>query len=166
MNLDITWAGVWRDQSCASGRCCLEEVGEKDTGKELQWGDRLQGYCGCPREKHGSLSGTGTDGDGEKEQAPEIFTEVDTTGFEGQNKHEGWLQSLLTALLATYHWALFRGSKRFGSTQRSLTPAQSESAVYILKEENQTSKRESNLSLAQIINSIQTWQRLKLPAMC
>lgn len=51
------------------------------------------------REAHG----TGTDGDGEKEQAPEIFTEVDTTGFEGQNKHEGWLQSLLTALLATYH---------------------------------------------------------------
>ena len=42
-------------------------------------------------------------GTGRREQTPEILTEVDTTGFESQNKHEGWLQSLITALLVTYH---------------------------------------------------------------
>lgn len=62
--------------------------------------------------------------------------------------------------------AVFRDSKRFGSTQRFLTPAQTESAVYILKEENQTPKREINLSLTEAINRIQMWQRMKPLAMC
>lgn len=52
------------------------------------------------------------------------------------------------------------------STQRSLTPTKTKSAVDILKEENQTPKREINLSLPEAINSIQMWQRMKPPAMC
>lgn len=67
--------------SFAFGRCCLEEVGEKDAGKELQQGDHLQGYCGCPREKYRSLSGTGTDGNEEKRADTRDFDRGRHSGF-------------------------------------------------------------------------------------
>jgi hypothetical protein len=54
----------------------------------------------------------------------------------------------------------------FRSTQKHLTPTKTKPAIYALKEENQTPRREINLSLTEVINSIQMWKRMKPLAMC
>ena len=167
MNLDITykersvmggfWADVWWDLVVLLEDVAWKKWVRRTQGKDCSKETIYKATVVVPERSTEAWVGQELMGTGRREQTPEILTEVDTTGFESQNKHEGWLQSLLTALLVTYHWALFKGSKRFGSTQRFLTPAQTKSAVYVLKEENQTPKRESNISLTVVINSIQTW---------
>lgn len=101
-----------------------------------------------------------SNGNGQKRSNKKILREVDIAGLERQSTNEQSLQCA-PSVTGQAPLSIFRSSRRFGSIQRSLTPVKIKSAVYVLKEENQTPKKEINLPLTESLNSIQMWQRMK-----
>lgn len=51
-----------------SWKIFLTQVGKRDTRKESQQGDHLQGHCGCPKEGPRSLNGKEVTGMGRRDQ--------------------------------------------------------------------------------------------------
>lgn len=134
--------------------------------KVWQQGDHFWNHCRCIRDAEKSKWDM-ENVSGKREQTEEMFVKADITRTGNQNKHSQLLQSMmLPANWASCYRTVSRLPEIYVNTKRSRSPAKTKSAVYVLKEENQTPKRKINLSLTEAINSIQMWQRMKPRAMC